>query len=114
MTIISVYYTAKMTDADHKELLEARLADIRRVGDTVNLLTVIEEGFESNAVRSKNERNFSKEVNPYVRKSAVVGATGMMKVTVASLKMFSKREIQEFDNETSATAWLRDELEVKA
>lgn len=104
-----MYLKADLSDDEHKKLLEARKNDIERAGGMVNLLTVIAEGGQTNPVKTKNHRDFSREISKYVNKSAVVGATGMAKVALASIRMLTGRDIRSFDNETEATAWLRED-----
>jgi hypothetical protein len=107
MTLISIYYKADLSDDEHKKLLDARLLDIKREGK-VNLLTVIADGGQTNPVKTKQQRDFSRAASPHIHKSAVVGATGMAKVALASIRMLTGRDIRQFDNETEATAWLRE------
>lgn len=108
MTLISLYFKADLSDDEHKKLLDTRLLDIKREGK-VNLLTVIAEGGLTTPVKTRNQRIFSRDAGSYINKSAVVGVTGMSKVALASIKMLTGRDIRVFENETEATAWLRQD-----
>lgn len=108
MTVLSLYFRSDISDDEHKKLLDARLLDIKREG-RVNLLTVIAEGGDTNPVKTKNMRDFSKEATPYINKSAVVGISGMMKVALASIKMLTGRNIRVFETEAEAFTWLEEE-----
>ncbi len=105
MKTIRIFYFKEMTDEQQKELLDRRLEEVMAEGK-VNLLTVIEEGGKTNHVKNHQQRQFSKAAGPYVEKSAVVGAKGMIKVAVAGVKMVTGREIRAFDSEVDAVRWL--------
>jgi hypothetical protein len=105
MKTIRIFYFKDISDEQQKQLLERRLEEIKAEGK-VNLLTVIEDGGKTNHVKNLNQRQFSKEAGPYVEKSAVVGAKGMIKVALAGVKMVTGREVKAFDNEDEALKWL--------
>jgi hypothetical protein len=105
MKTIRIFYFKDISDEQQRKLLEDRLEEIKAEGE-VNLLTVIEPGGKTNHVKNHQQRQFSKEAGPYVHKSAVVGAAGMIKVALAGVKMVTGRDVKAFDNEHDALAWL--------
>jgi NAD(P)H-flavin reductase len=105
MKTVRIFYFKEITDEQQKKLLEDRLEEIKAEGQ-VNLLTVIEPGGKTNHVKNHQQRQFSKEAGPYVNKSAVVGAAGMIKVALAGVKMITGRDVKAFDNEVDAVKWI--------
>jgi hypothetical protein len=43
-----------------------------------------------------------------INKSAVVGANGMLKIAVASVKLVTGRNVQTFNSENDALKWLNE------
>lgn len=105
MKIIRIFYPAEIGDNEMQTLLDSRLEEIKNEGE-VNMLTVIENGGKTNHVKNSIQRQFSKHAGPFVHKSAVVGASGMIKVALAGVKMVTGRKIQAFESEEDAMKWL--------
>lgn len=53
-------------------------------------------------------KSYSKANSPFVKKSAVVGATGLRRIILQGVRMFTGRDIRPFDDCESALNWLVD------
>jgi hypothetical protein len=68
-------------------------------------LTIVDRGkFTAELVEQLKE--LTKGNSPYVRKAAVVGVTGMYKIVISAITIFSKREFKLFDTKEAAVRYL--------
>lgn len=75
---------------------------------SVRTLTVAGGGkFDNDVIHKLKELTQGNE--PYVEKAAVVGITGLYKVIMNAIKMFSKREFHLFDDVDAAKDFLASE-----
>jgi hypothetical protein len=59
-----------------------------------------------NSTTSAAMKDFSKNMTPYIRGSAVVGADGLKKLLVNAVRVISGRDIRPFDQRSEALDWL--------
>ena len=80
----------------------------QRPPGSVLTLTIICKGmFTAELVEKLKE--LTKGNAPYVRKAAVVGVTGMYKIVISAVSIFSKREFKLFDTREEAVRYLLEE-----
>lgn len=76
-----------------------------RPENSVQTLTIVSEvKFTSELVEKL--KALTKGNAPYVRKAAVVGITGMYKIVMTAVNIFSKRDFKLFDNKDDAIKYL--------
>jgi|GEM_PF-182782 len=73
---------------------------------SILLLTSLSPAMRFDAELAALEREFAQANTPYVRKSAVVGATAAAKAIMATLRFFTGREIRSFATTAEALDWL--------
>jgi hypothetical protein len=81
--------------------------DAQPVG-SVRLLTSMSSRMRFNAEIAALEREFAQANTPYMKRSAVVGATAAMKAIMATLRFFTGRDIRAFDTTAEALDWLAE------
>jgi len=118
----------KVTFIKHKgkDIIITNLADTANVEEQLPILTKAEETIKTqpfNSVRSlidytnarydlhsvEAQKNFSTSVTPYMKASAVVGLSGLMKVILRSIVRITGRNIRDFENIESAKDWLSEQ-----
>jgi len=72
---------------------------------SVMTMTIAGGGKFDNEIITKL-KELTKANEPYVKKAAVVGMTGLYKVVLTAVSMFSKREFHLFDTEEEAKDFL--------
>lgn len=77
---------------------------------SVLLLTDV-TGAHYNTEATNHMKEFSAAITPYVRASAAVGVTGIMRIIVRSLIRISGRDIRIFDTIDEAKDWLVEQAE---
>ncbi len=97
-------------DYDRIEEAEALIAEcakkIRsRPESSVLTLTIVCKGKFDAALVDKL-KDLTKGNAPYVRRAAVVGVTGLYKVVITAISIFSKREFKLFDHQEDAVRYL--------
>ena len=102
-------YMLNFTDCTPEEIVPiieecTRQVQARAQG-SVRTLTVAGNGSFNNEVINKL-KDLTKDNAPYVEKAAVVGITGLYKVVMNAVKMFSKREFHLFDSIEEAKDFL--------
>ena len=87
-------------------LIEECATQIRkRPENSVLTLTTVAAGkFNSELVDML--KGLTKGNGPYVRKAAVVGITGVYKIVMTAVNIFSKRDFKLFDNKADAIKYL--------
>jgi hypothetical protein len=87
-------------------LIEECATQIRqRSENSVLTLTTVAEG-KFNAELVEKLKGLTKGNSPYVRKAAVVGITGVYKIVMTAVNIFSKRDFKLFDNKEDAIKYL--------
>lgn len=105
-----LYFDARKMPGEDLSGLKVMLAKAREMIDaqprgSVLILTDLRDtGFtsESNSLM----KDFSGANTPFVKASAVVGATGLRKMVIISIRTFTGRDIQTFDTSEEAEEWL--------
>ena len=77
----------------------------QRPENSVLTLTTVEKG-KFTAALVDELKGLTKGNAPYVRKAAVVGITGLYKVVISAISIFSKRDFKLFDNKEDAIKYL--------
>ena len=73
--------------------------------DSVLALVCVEDAhFDSETIKKFKER--AKKDAPYIKKTAVVGITGIKKVVYSSIMRFAGRDGKVFDDREQAKEWL--------
>lgn len=108
--ILHVDHTALDAQPDIEQAKEffalaRREVDAQSLG-SIRLLTSLSPQMRFNAEIAAMEREFAQANTPYVKKSAVVGATPTMKAIMATLRFFTGRDIRAFDTTEEALDWL--------
>jgi len=85
----------------------ARQVRLREEGSVLTL-TIIEQGKFDTALVDKL-KGLTKGNAPYVRKAAVVGVTGVFKIVMTAVSIFSRREFKVFDTKEEAIRYLLQE-----
>jgi hypothetical protein len=90
-------------------LIEECAKQIRqRPENSVLTLTTVSEGkFNSELV--EHLKGLTKGNAPYVRKAAVVGITGIYKIVMTAINIFSKRDFRLFDDRDEAIKYLLEQ-----
>ncbi|MGI5860551.1 MAG: hypothetical protein ACOX6T_00675 [Myxococcales bacterium] len=70
----------------------------------LTLTNVTNLRFDDAAVRAVKE--LAEHNRPFVRAAALVGVTGLKKIVLNTVKLFSKRDFALFDDVESAKSWL--------
>jgi hypothetical protein len=98
-----------MTNASNDE----GLAAIKEASEKISkmpaksvLLLTDSTGATYNSTTSAAMKDFSKNMTPYIRGSAVVGADGLKKLLVNAVRVVSGRDIRTFDARPEALDWL--------
>lgn len=77
----------------------------QRPPESVLTLTIVDKGkFTAELVEKLKE--LTKGNRPYVRKAAVVGVSGMYKIVITAISIFSKREFKLCDTKEEAVRYL--------
>ena len=84
---------------------EARVLVSSQPPKSVLLMTDVTNA-SYNAESADAMKAFSKGNTPFVRRSAVVGATGLRAVVLAAIRILTGREIRTFDTRDAAMEWL--------
>jgi hypothetical protein len=71
---------------------------------SIRILTIVNEHFDAFAADAI--KRYSAHNAPYLRASAIVGASPFRKVLMEGLKLQGRRELEAFDTEAEALAWL--------
>ena len=71
---------------------------------SVRVLTVVNAHFD--AVAAEAIKAYSAHNAPYLRASALVGATHFRKVLLESLKLHGRKDLEAFETELEALDWL--------
>ena len=87
-------------------LIEECARQIRqRPENSVMTLTIVAEGkFYSELVEKLKE--LTKGNTPYVRKATIVGISGIYKIVMTAINIFSKRDFKLFENKEDAINYL--------
>jgi len=88
----------------------AAMDEVRRVVATrplasIRALTFV-AGSRFDPRINKALRDLTAANKPYVRKSAVVGVTGLQQTLLSGIRILTGRDIRGFDDEASAREWL--------
>lgn len=89
-----------------------RIARVREVVDdqppaSLLILTDV-TGASFNSGTNALMKSYSKANSPFVKRSAVVGATGLRRIILQGVRVFTGRDIRPFDDRESALNWLVD------
>lgn len=102
--VLRVDYS-ELSSAELPASLEAAARLIsREPRGSVLMLTIVNAHFD--AIAAEAIKRYSADIAPHLRASAVVGATPFRKVLLASLKLRGRKNLEAFDNEPEALAWL--------
>jgi len=77
----------------------------KRPLNSVLTLTIVSKG-KFNPALVDYLKDLTKGNAPFVRKAAVVGISGLYKVVITAISIFSKREFRLFDSKNEAIAYL--------
>ncbi len=80
----------------------------RRPENSVLTLTIVSKGKFDVALVDKL-KVLTKGNSPYVRRAAVVGISGMYKVVISAISIFSKRDFKLFDSQDDAVRYLLED-----
>jgi hypothetical protein len=98
-----------LVDCTAQEIVE-RIPAIRKVVDEQPLASLLVltdvRGARFNSTTNDAMNRYSKANSPYVKRSAVVGATGLRRIVLQGVRLFTGRDIRSFDDRESALAWL--------
>lgn len=87
-----------------------RIPEVRKVVDTQALgsLLVLTDvrGARFNSNTNDEMKRYSKANSPYIKRSAVVGATGLRRIILQGVRLFTGRDIRSFDDRETALDWL--------
>lgn len=98
------------TPEEHKEISDKIVEEIRKLPEkSVLMLTVMAEGFRFNSSVQEIQKEYSRNLTPYLKRSAMVGASGLIKVLLAGVRIALGREIRTFNTEKEAMDWLISE-----
>jgi hypothetical protein len=75
---------------------------------SIRLLTSVSPKMWFNLDIINLQKEFAQANNPYIMKSAVVGATAASKAIIATLRFFTGREIRAFETVAEALDWLAE------
>ena len=75
---------------------------------SVRLLTTMSSEMRFNMELAALEREFVQANTPYMKKSAVAGATAAIKAIIATLRFATGRDIRTFDSKEEALDWLAE------
>lgn len=75
---------------------------------SIRMLTSMSTQTRFNSELVALEKDFARSNTPYMKKSAVVGATAAVKAIMATLRFFSGRDIRAFDTAEEALDWLAE------
>ena len=98
-------FTDKKPDAALQLIDECARAVRKRPEGSVVTLTLVSGGTFSQDVLA-GLKDLTKGNGPYVRKAALVGITGLYKVALQAVSMFSKRQFHMFDCKNEALDFL--------
>lgn len=94
--------------ADAHPIIDECARQVRsRPPKSVRTLTIASGGTFDNEIISKL-KDLTKGNEPHVHKAALVGITGLYKVVVSAISMFSKREFHLFDTMEEALDFLAE------
>ncbi|HET6231708.1 MAG TPA: hypothetical protein VFE05_16660 [Longimicrobiaceae bacterium] len=104
--ILLMDYTGIRAPAEALEAIEASKGVVRlQPPKSLRVITdVTGSHYDSTVVAALKE--LASHNTPFVTASAVVGVTGLMRVVLSGIIMFSKRKIQTFDTREAAMEWL--------
>lgn len=90
-------------------LIEECAKQIRqRPENSVLTLTIVADG-KFNAELVEKLKGLTKGNGPYVRKAAIVGITGIYKIVMTAINIFSKRDFKHFDSKEEAIKYLLED-----
>ncbi len=72
--------------------------------DSIRILTIVNAHFDG--VAAEAIKRYSAHNAPFLRASALVGATPFRKVLLEGLKLQGRKDLEAFDTEAEALAWL--------
>jgi len=81
-----------------------RVIRTRPEKSVLTLVDVTEMRFDDRVTQHMKE--FTAHNKPYVRASAVIGVTGLKKIILDAVMLFSKRKFHTFDTVEQAKTWL--------
>lgn len=106
-----IFYLNFAYDAieDADPLIEECAKQVRqRPENSVRTLTIISKGkFTPELVDKLKE--LTKGNAPYVRKAAIIGVTGLYRVVISAITIFSKRDFKIFDSKEEAIRYLLED-----
>jgi len=108
-----------------KDIIFTNLANTANIEEQLAILAKAEETIKTQppkSVRSlidytnarydlhsvEAQKNFSASVTPYMKASAVVGLSGLMRVILRSIVRITGRKIKDFERIEAAKDWLAD------
>ena len=102
-------FTLRFASNDTAEMLKLLEECARQVhcrpSKSVMILTIV-EGAKFSTELTSGLKNLAKANEPYVHKAAAVGITGLYKVAINAISLFSKRDFKLFNTEDEAVAYL--------
>lgn len=106
-TRILVLDFSGMRDAEEAlgEIGRARAEVAKHPPSSLRVMTVVRDARYNTAVLQAM-KELAAHNAPYVRASAVVGMSGLHRIAYSAVILFSKRNIQIFDDEAAALDWL--------
>lgn len=103
--ILVVDYT-KLQFGDVNALMEKAKSKIMNSGKKDILLLEIVRDIKTDKDTSSNLKRYTKEINPFVSKYAIVGLSGLPKILASTLRIVKLISFELFDNESKAKDYL--------
>jgi hypothetical protein len=88
-----------------REIEHSKEVVARHPPDSLLVMTVVRDARYNQAV-VQAMKELASHNKPYVKASAVVGMSGLHRIVYQAVLLFSRRNIQTFDDEAQALDWL--------
>ncbi|MCP4677472.1 MAG: STAS/SEC14 domain-containing protein [Deltaproteobacteria bacterium] len=98
-----------LTPEEIDQLYQNARAEIdKQPKSSVLLLSTISSKTQASRATKERGKEFAKQNTPYLKKSALVGASKLFKVIVSGFALATGRDIKVLGSETEALDWLVD------